>query len=1430
MNIFLWLLIFLQKLSANNICDPNSPKDTCTLISLDLKEDLVFTFPKSIQTNSYAIKGKDVQITCNYPCHQIIFILPDQAAYEVLIDLDSTKIYAERIKIKIKGNLVLKNSEFNTDNTSNLIKYDNDCITTSGYCFNCDDKVIIKPIKITDTIAEFIDFIRVKDISKLELRRGLSSTHGLKGGGQIIIYTTQLSLDNSLLSSKGQNNQKTKDSTECIISGTGGYVYIVTNHFEVNIQKEQKLISVAGNCYDKKTSEISSSSSGHIFIKYTTIKDGIFYSKKTNMDHNLKNDSLPSDFEKIINIVETNSNCYTSSTGFMYIENDDSNILSINYSPSENVSRTILNDTNNYINSFKFNLSLKKDSYSLTYLYVNNINIKLTSINDNKPFKNIVTHNSSYEILIANTNSLWFIDGLISTESKFTHRGCIIIINNLFTIEKAELMVRAIVINDKTPILRSSKIDCINNENNEIGILPNNLNDLFDMNYIIENSEQLYKYYFICMISEESIDIIDRTSIKTPIFLAKTNQMGISSDSVVQGIFLSLAEYRNFDRICGLQGTHNAGLGYLSFEVDNDFCLDGFIKSNMSLIENNLNDKPSISTTPKYTSTSEYVSPFTYVKSGGIIKIIGKVINLEGKLSVEGFPSTKTDKIITSATAAGSIYLLFDKYNFVENSIVNIMGGIYNERNGPGGGGKIVLSLKSNEESKINFENFIITNDSKITSVTDYILFKYSNAPIHLRDTQIFSTEPMIKGYVIDIAKRLYYFIRKIISVKNKKNINNIKLNKYSAKKDFYLPNAVTVFYNQNRNKFSGKIINLEYCKPGFTTPLCLPCPSNTFKPFYGIDACIPCPCALSTDPISTAYVSVSDCQCKNISIFQLYFLEIIIIFGILVSFVVYNVQAAKIKSERRQSEILLRTEDLVNIKYKINCKGINIPNSPFRISPHNLTFIDNPTNFTERFNQITEFLWIEKVILYALFLLNLSPLYYLVLYAFKLNKIGAIKKHLLKYTFIYLDIEDKFVLKYTLSANYSHLTLYFVKIKDNTPSYAFELDFPYIIPIVGIGNFHYQFKLNLNDPYLVYFIKFLKRSIDYEKMNVNSFIPVHLLNNINTNSKKSENPNIDYFLSYLNLLLSTIQFNIPKEKLKERLIILKNYITELNGYLSAYGFKFLILLDLNDDHTKFTFDFLNEMFTKVKLLHQIQDLFPKNEGYIANLVLKIVRVRRSKPLSIIFEKADSINPSSPLKDATRFSLPSIKKNYIQGDKNKIFSKLANEAHDVLLIKVFYMIKVYINDTLIVNLWKFFAYHDCRGYKYTYKGFVVIFYLLIIVIQLILSKDAQFNSYTFYSLFPPVFIDQINIMLFILQLVINKSKLEKLMVYSSFVSFIKSFIIGAIFLLGSDSSVTQYFSLYWINAVACLFICFSTCFNLSLHQFEKNHRTFSRIN
>ena len=1485
--IFL-LLILINLTKSNIICDESSTRTKCNLISVTLKKDFIFEFPILEKNEAYEITGKISEINCENPCKKIIIKSPKDYKSEIIINLTDTKIKAQIILIDIKGNLTLKNSEISSSNKST--KFTNgfeNCLSLTGYCYFYNkikkDK-IFNPTSIESnnySIYYFQEYLKNGDYEKLGDFLGISKIMEENGGGQITINVDYVFIEDSFFDSsfkwedseslnrlkivnhgfendlknntnkrynynhnpeKGikkknfeKNNHKKKilkivkrirlkknyfgnkiieNEKTLKIAGTGGFIFLNIKTLEIKNDKTKFRADVLGSCYEDKDDIIkTSSSSGFILAKI----DKAFEIKE--------NEKNTIDLYDLLQNLNANKNCFTSSTGFVYLENEERNILASIYDVKKNflkihekenknenrikkvnLKKDIFNKFENnkqYNKIFKdiklekkksknkpqsVNKNIKNDNnmsmiifkisneFILDKIFIKNLSLNMqfnTENNLNFEIKKLEINNSNETIISVLTTKNITFEEISLTNTNLKIFNLLIILKKNLNLYISTLIINRFFSNESEIILENSLIQNFIDKDSENLKKPDNFDNLKDFTYIKKNFEEIKHYNFISIQKSKKI-YLTNSKIQFPIIILNSEKIQIETSKLISQ-FRKKAIVKIQNNACGYPGSNNAGLGFFSFKTKNNFCIKDWIIKNKSLIQKNENSKINFSSSPIFISKKDFIKDDVFVNIGGYIDLNGGELLFNGFILAEGQDSSNIEHIYIGSSSGGNIVLEFGKYQIKKKSVFSVSGGKGSHPLGPSGGGKFFIFFKPSEDLE-NYENFF----GKIFG------FKKNN----------FKDDDEIKIY----DKLLPEFFDK--GENSFKNANSY---------DF--PNPIFSFYNQNKNLFLGKIYNSYECEPGYYSPLCQKCPFNKFKPFFGHGDCIDCPCEIEKSIFYKVIIDAKDCPCKNKPFIQSYFLEILLFFGFFTVFIIYTFHMIKISKNENDHRLMFSIGDISNLKYRIFCNGSNIASNPFYLKNKDLFFITNSQIFCEKFNKVCLYNKFEKFILYFFYFLNFSPLFFLIESAMKISKINNIK-YLLK-TFLFLSNDySVYIIKYNLSANASNFSIIFLNNLEKLKSHEFAIKYPFKIPIIGMGLFHYQLKLDLKDPVNVIIIKNLKRNIKNENFDLSKIIPGQLIKF--ENDKKYHI--LDYLLSYLNVLLSTLQIDIPKIKLIMRIKRFENFIKEFNNYLAGYGFNIIFFINFSNKNKNLHFKFFSLFNSPQNNIKKIIYILKENKKFSPKLYFEIIRTKRTQSISIIF--------------------PLTKENKnTKKQKNSQISQSNEKLENLKSIKIpktkNYFIFKKIRKLINTIFWTFFTYHNCIRKKFPYYLLKFIFLIILLTFKIYTSKSITFDEYLYIMIFYPCFIDEITIVLLILQIFINKKKLDKFIIYCSFLSFCKSLVI-TVFLMFymylKYNNLSNFIFFYFFYSFVCLLLCYFNCYEISFELFDKTILIIEKIN
>jgi hypothetical protein len=143
-----------------------------------------------------------------------------------------------------------------------------------------------------------------------------------------------------------------------------------------------------------------------------------------------------------------------------------------------------------------------------------------------------------------------------------------------------------------------------------------------------------------------------------------------------------------------------------------------------------------------------------------------------------------------------------------------------------------------------------------------------------------------------------------------------------------------------------------------------------------------------------------------------------------------------------------------------------------------------------------------------------------------------------------------------------------------------------------------------------------------------------------------------------------------------------------------------------------------------------------------------------------------------------------------------------------------------LNQNINLKLWKFLAFHDNSNYFGINKLLVFLIVVGYPIMMNVYWEVRPIHKVLFFLdyLFLP-FIDFFNIVLYFAFFFSNKIKIERIFIYSCFLTAIKGFFMSMLFLIGYDSNKLILFSIFevFVNLV----ITYIQCFNYSYHYFIK---------
>ena len=1464
--IIILLILFKHiiniKQNENIICGQGSTRIKCNLISITLKKDFIFEFPILEENEKFEIVGNLSVIDCKSPCKKIIIKSPLNYKSEININLIKVDLKAQFIIIDIKGNLNLKNSLISSSNKSTKFSSNNEnCLSLTGYCYFYDrDKKnkIFNPTSIESnnySIYYFRDYLKDGNYERLNDFLGLGTIIDYHGGGQIIINVDNVFIDESsfessfkwkdkeILNKKNIDNNLSKevkkkirlkkkyfknkirkeDEKKIEVAATGGYIFLNINKLEIKNDKSKFRVDVLGNCYKEEDNIIiTSSSSGFILAKIN---------KTFEVKDKEKNEIILDD---LLDNLYANNNCYTSSTGFIYLENEEHNILASIYDTKKNnekktkelingkieftknikktfFSHMINSNTKNInkklIKNFLSNNNIKNDTqventnmvnfklpvdFIFYKIYIKNVSMDIhfnTENNLNLVIKKLEINNSNQTVLSVLSSKYITFNEISLTNTVLKIFNILLILKKILNLYISSLQINRFFSNEADINLENSLINNYIDLNSEMISRPDDFDNLKNFDYIKNNFEKIKEYNFISINNSKKVSLITNSKIIFPIILLDSVKLEIQNNSKLISQFYKKAIVKSQNMACGYAGENNAGLGFFNFKTKNNFCIRDWIIKNKLVIERNENLKINFSSTPIFISKKDFIKDNVFVNIGGYIEMKGNDFFLEGSILAKGEDSSNIENIYIGSTAGGNISLEFEKYQIVEKSVLSISGGKGNNPLGPSGGGKIFIYYKPPDDE---------LNEKRNEEYDKNFLDKFK------------------------LNINSFFFEKKNKKEEDKKTYDKLQPeffdlgeNSFESKNSYDFPNPIYSFYNQNRNLFLGKIYNKYECKPGYYSNLCLQCPFNKFKPFFGHGNCIECPCEIEKSIFYKPIIKAIDCPCKKKPFIQTYFLIILLLLGLFAGFIIYTYQMIKISKIENDFRLLLSIQDISNLKHRIICNGSNIAENPFHLDKNDFFFITNAKIFCKKFNKLCLYNNFEKIILNIFYFLNFSPLFFLIQSAMKMGKVQKIK-YLLK-NFLFLSNDSSvYIIKYTLSANASNFSIIFLNDLERLDSHQFSIKFPYKIPIIGMGLFHYEFKLDLKGPVNMLIIKNLKRTIKNQDFKLNDIIPGQLINR--KNDKKIHT--LDYLLSYLNVLLATLQIDIPKKKLIVRIMRFEVFLKNFNKYLEDYGFKIIFFINFALRKSYLHFNFFTIINISKENINKIIYILKENKKFAPKLYFEIIRKKRKKPISIIF--------------------PQIKqdKQKTQINKKSQNSQLSKKLSNLKSIKIprIKKYKIIINKIRKITnriFWTFFTYHNCIRKKLPYYFLKFIFLSILLAFKIYTSKSINIDEYIYIMVFYPSFIDEITIVLLILQIFINKKKLDKFIIYCSFLSFFKSLVISLIFICFFYPEyyyLSHFILLYFFYSFISLLLCYFNCYEISFELFDKTLLIIKKIN
>lgn len=1434
------LLLLYRVASLPSICDPLESTPThCKLVSSSLVLDFAFEFPESIGgVESFEISGQDITIACDLPCSKIVF--RNKKDYPVKFSLKNSIIKAPAVVLIFKGGLSMVSSSVNADSLGYEV-VDERCVSLSGYCYSSHYES--KPTGISKSLFSFSAFLASGEPEELMQFTGLSVSRKAeeRGGGVVIVHVEKLELDSSIISSKyvvpaemyskkesrengnhrGDTGEKGDlgDEEAPVGSGTGGYVFINADSIEIS-RIFGSAISVTGACWKKLgTTYASSSSSGQVVMKASEIK--------------LDGDQIVT--EGVMNLVSVDLDCVKSSSGALFLSLNR-NFQLLFYTKKSANSKTTHpeelsessgsghwtegdrwavrgSEEENFTSYFAFTWS---GPFIAERLVANGVTLNIRfRCESSYSITSIETLDSKLKLSVTQPESLMELKSLISLDSQLTLYNVQYMVTGTFRLAKSLLLYRRVFVGGEDFAFQGSKIEpfALQAEADIYEFPGFDLSKLKGADFVRGLASRSSLTFFVAS-SKRSLEIGENSTLRGGLLALFAPVIRIQKEATLRATFRVAGQRVLSAEFCGLPGASNSGAGFLSPSASSALCLSIFLRSARRFFARGASTAPTVGTPPRIFARVPYVELAS--ETGGLIWL-----EAEGKLSVAGrLLAAGTNAVsdgvrLVSATAGGSVAALATDYEFSDSAVISVEGGKFAGRAGGGGGGKVVLSLRS-ETSGLRKSNF------------------------ELGESVFFESEPQS-------------------------------------------PNPAATFGRSQRPRLAGRVMNIGECLPGFWGPFCEVCGPGRFKPDYGEEPCYACPCATGGGS-STPAVRVSDCRCEKLSIFQVYYLEMFLIVGIVLAVLVYNFRRRK---NEANGAVELKLEMLPNAGARLCATGANSPLDPLRLTRAGLP-PSVPREFVREFNAACKFSMMEKALLLVSYIVSFSPGYLLVLYSLRAARIDRIRKLLrgfamnsetrgrstsikrggageggrnsfdgIKQIRRGGGVEGEGALTDLMSnrrggtsasmdpsstrrafqtelcpdlriflitaPSLSHVELVLVDRRADRLSHNFQFQFPFESQILGDGSFQNEFKINLGDPYLVALFQILKRAVPARTGP--STVPSVLLSSFTP--KSSSNPQIDALFAFLNLNLSTVLVNLPYHKLISRLSALKALLSEINEYLSHSGFEVKIFLDFS----------LNGKRSRLSFVDLCQ--IPRDSVTSFRYLFGFAHVSGAKlafHVSKIAKKPHEFSDAAPRKDSSSlYLLDAYIEQKIRPKNSKSQLKIFENPDDFLpqdpVRRFFYKLKSQFFSFVQINVWKLFTYHDCSLYTPKAQTITLCLYLCqTILLKLLFSNSSSFYSYIVTSLVIFPLSEEFTIIMVILQSILNKKKLSKLIIYTNFFSFLKSVLVGFYMLFREESSSKQLLYLYWFNAFLCFTVSYVSCFNLSYESFTKFYKKLAKIN
>jgi hypothetical protein len=1355
-----------------NLCEDSSPPNTCTLkSSAFVDSDIIFDFPQELipPATFYEINGNGVNINCSGKCNRLSIL---NKSYRVQINLNNVNITAGVVEFQFQGSLETKQTVIDVSGMSSVFtNQEAPCLSNSGFCYYDKDKIFTSVPVVQSCINRFYSFTENNDINILSDCIGTGIKNNLAGGGRIIMGIDEITINQATIFKA--NSYLTKSPSSGIlddsvslthgsdfgdkycpkspvikISGMAGYTFFNIKIWKL-LSNDFRIEALGSDLKCSDTTITTSSSSGQVFIQL----EQIIYSSIKDKAHLHSEDS-----DYLFLFIQTGPIYFTSSAGFTLIKSPDKFTLNFEYLNKQAQSeRGIDINDNQNMSNVHFDLST---FYQLPfYLTIQYTNIEISfTLPSTDYLASLFCKESSFRFFLNRNDNYLQIKYLTLTNSVFKYSTNLLIIDEEFKIHESELEYKKLFIIVESPQISRSKMYIYNSNTEAAGVLRQDYSVFKSKETILANLTEYQNDYFITFDVDDLI-LDDNSQISAPVLSVYAKKsISVGFNCALKAQFLIKVTEIPSQEYCGVYGAYNDGMGFVSLQLNNDICFYNFLKDNKSLLYKLSNEKLNPSSSPAYYKRNQIKGNDVFKFGGGIAIIESPSLLIKGTIAAIGEQASIDDRMSIGASAGGTISIKGNLILMEEEGRISVTGGECAEKNGIGGGGKIILSSVNFLISKLRLSNFELS------------------LPLPFSDN-----------------KKMY-------------------------------PNIELAFYDNFNNLMSGKILNTVECDPGYTGPLCQLCPINSFKPHYGFNSCIDCPCEIvSTIDPKIPMTSIKQCMCEKKSIIRTYFLEISLIFGILMSAIFFNQHKKTVAQAIDDSFLHLKIENIPNVAHVIHIRGENHPLLPLLLSESSVSFIGRAREFCKSFNDAASWNMLDKIILLFFFFACYSPLYISIINILKLRKVQRIKVLMKSWKFQYKG--NPLIIKCIVSSNYNSFQLAFLDMQNELKFHNFLTKFPFNLELTGNGNFNSEFKINFADPFVLVAIKEIKRSIEYSG-KINILIPNSLKSTDNHLLEKSINLRVDYNFAYLNLLFATILLDVPKLKLRERFVRIDRFTDSMNKDLNAFGYKIKIMVNFTHQEARHKLNLSYILSAQSSSFRLFVQLLTNRSLFDTHFVLVIDRIERKEPISIFFGESKRPNVG-----------PKIEKPNHKNDLSKkvrkveILNSLDFRVKEANVFQAAENFAQKMVQRLMQRFWKLLTYHNCEVYASQLTYTIYLLFIALVVNQEYIAKYQAFNdgfSNLKFFFFPAI--EQITILIWLIQVIFSKKKLMRMAVLCSFMTFIKATVIGVILFATNFNQDHIIAYLYWIEAFICFTICYTGTFIISYQHFMKYLRRMAKTN